>query len=132
MSNNIRPLSPHLQIYRLPMAAIMSITHRLTGIALAFGSVLLAYWLLSVAAGPESYRAAQGFFGGVLGRLLLFVFSFSLFFHLCNGIRHLYWDTGRGFDLNTVDASGRLVLFTSIALTLVSWVVAYLVVGGAL
>lgn len=119
------PLSPHLQIYRWQLHMAMSILHRASGIALAAGSALLVYWLSAIAAGPAAYADAQAVLGSFLGRLVLFAFTFCLYYHLCNGIRHLFWDTGHGFELNTVLTSGRMVLAAAGALTLLSWVAAY-------
>ena len=108
MSSN-RPLSPHLQVYRPQITSMLSILHRLTGVALAVGTLLLTYWLVAAASGPEAFAGAQGLIGSFLGRLLLFGWSFALFYHLCNGIRHLFWDAGKGFDLPTVVRSGWAV-----------------------
>ena len=131
MDKRPRPLSPHLQIYRLPFTAVLSISHRLSGLALSAGTLVLVYWLLAAAAGPEAYASAQALLGSWLGRIVLLVFSFSLFFHLCNGVRHLFWDAGLGFELKTADASGNAVLVVSAALTLAAWGLAYLMRGGA-
>ena len=131
MENRPRPLSPHLQIYRLPLLAVLSISHRLTGLVLSAGTLVLVYWLLAAAAGPEAFASAQALLGSWLGRIVLLAFSFSLFFHLCNGIRHLFWDVGLGFELKTADASGNAVLVVSIAMTLAAWGLAYLMRGGA-
>lgn len=125
MANDTRPLSPHLQIYRPQLTSVLSISHRATGILLGAGTLLLAYWLMSAASGAQAYAAAQGFLGSWLGRALLLAFSFSLFYHLCNGIRHLFWDAGLGFDLRTTYASGAAVVVASVALTLAAWILAY-------
>ena len=124
-----RPLSPHLQVYKPQYTSILSITHRATGVALAVGTLLLIYWLVGAAGGPESYAAAQGFIGSFFGRLLLFGWSAALFYHLCNGIRHLFWDAGYGFELDTAYKSGMAVLVATVGLTLFSWIIGY-VVGG--
>jgi len=116
-----RPLSPHLQVYRLPLPALLSISHRATGLALAAGSLLLTYWLAAVAAGPEALARAQAQLGSIPGRVLLFAITFSLFYHLGNGIRHLFWDAGIGFELPTVRKSGIVVVVASVALTGVAW-----------
>jgi len=131
MENRQRPLSPHLQIYRPQLTSVLSITHRLTGLALVAGTLVLAYWLLAAAAGPEAYASAQGLLGSWAGRIVLLVFSFSLFYHLCNGIRHLFWDVGLGFELKTAYASGNAVVIVSVAMTLAAWGLAYLMRGGA-
>lgn len=131
MASEQRPLSPHLQIYRLPFAALLSITHRATGIVLTLAAVFLVYWLVSVARGPEAYAEAQALFGSWYGSLGLFACSFALYFHLCNGIRHLVWDAGFGFDLKTVDASGQVVLIAATALTALTWLIGLMFAGGA-
>ncbi|MDX1512620.1 MAG: succinate dehydrogenase, cytochrome b556 subunit [Gammaproteobacteria bacterium] len=119
-----RPLSPHLQVYKPQLTSVLSITHRATGVALAVGGIGLAYWLLALAAGPDAYATAQALFGSWLGKLILFGFSFALFYHLCNGIRHLFWDAGLGFELETVYASGWAVVGVAAGLTVLTWIVA--------
>jgi succinate dehydrogenase / fumarate reductase cytochrome b subunit len=119
-----RPLSPHLQIYKPQLTSVLSISHRATGVALSIGAVLLVWWLVAAATGDEAYAAAQGFWHSWLGLLVLLGFTFSLFFHLCNGIRHLFWDAGYGFELKQTYLSGLAVLATSAALTLIAWIAA--------
>ena len=126
-----RPLSPHLQIYRPQLTSVLSFTHRGTGIALVAGTLVLVYWLLAAASGPEAYASAQALLGSWIGRLVLLGFSFSLFFHLCNGIRHLFWDAGLGFELKTAYASGAAVVVVSVAMTVIAWSLAYFLRGGA-
>jgi len=133
MSSGNRPLSPHLQVYRLQWTMLLSISHRITGVGLALGTLLLVYWLAAAAAGPEAFATAQALVGSVIGRLLLFGWSFALFYHLCNGIRHLAWDAGFGFELDSAYRSGLVVLAASVVLTLLSWILGYSmgpVVGG--
>ncbi len=125
-----RPLSPHLQVYRPQLTSVLSITHRLTGVALAFGTLLLVYWLVAVASGAAAYDTAQGLIGSVLGRLLLFGWSLALFFHLCNGIRHLIWDTGLLLELPALYRSGWAVVVAALALTLISWAAGYATMGS--
>ena len=120
-----RPLSPHLQIYRLPISALISISHRATGVLLAAGSLVLVYWLAAVASGPGAFADAQALLGSIVGRVLLLALTFSLFYHLANGIRHLFWDAGFGFELRTARASGMLVIVASVVLTLVAWALGY-------
>ena len=120
-----RPLSPHLQVYRLPFPALLSISHRATGVVLVAGSLVLVYWLAAVASGPEAFARAQALLGSIPGRILLLVFTFSLFYHLGNGIRHLFWDAGLGFELRTVHASGVVVVAAAIVLTAVAWALGY-------
>ncbi len=124
-----RPLSPHLTIYRLPMLALLSITHRITGVALTAGTLILVYWLLALAAGPDAYADASAVFGSVFGQIVLFGFSWALYYHLCNGIRHLVWDIGKGLDLESADSSGVIVLGASVLLTVLTWISAY-ALGG--
>ena len=127
MAAGNRPLSPHLQVYRPQLTSMLSILHRITGVALAVGTLLLVYWLAAAAGGPESYAAAQGFIGSFFGQLLLFGWTVALFYHLANGIRHLFWDAGYGFELPTVQRSGLAVLAATAVLTVVSWIAAYVV-----
>jgi len=122
MSHAERPLSPHLQIYKPQITSILSITHRVLGVALTGGAVFLVWWLVAAASGPEAFATAQGFFGSWLGLLLLAGWSFAFFFHLANGIRHLVWDTGHGFDLRTTYLSGWIVVAASTALTIIAWI----------
>lgn len=125
MSSAKRPLSPHLQVYRPQLTSILSITHRLSGVALSLGTLLLVYWLAAAASGPEAFESAQSFVGSFLGRLLLFGWTIGLFFHLCNGIRHLFWDVGLGFELDDVYRSGWTVVVATAVLSLVTWIVGY-------
>ncbi|MGE0736174.1 MAG: succinate dehydrogenase, cytochrome b556 subunit [Alphaproteobacteria bacterium] len=120
-----RPLSPHLQIYRWQWTMALSILHRATGVALAVGTLLLVYWLMAAAAGPEYFKSAQGFLKGWIGTLLLLGWSFALFYHLCNGIRHLFWDAGKGFELKTGQMSAGLVLVVAALLSIVAWAIGF-------
>jgi succinate dehydrogenase / fumarate reductase cytochrome b subunit len=126
-----RPLSPHLQVYRWQLTSVMSILHRTTGVALAVGTLLLVYWLIAAAAGPNAFATAQGFMGSILGRILLFGWTVALFYHLCNGIRHLFWDAGLGFELNSAYASGWAVVIATVLLSLAAWIAGYAAIGGA-
>ncbi|HEV2334238.1 MAG TPA: succinate dehydrogenase, cytochrome b556 subunit [Stellaceae bacterium] len=121
MASDPRPLSPHLQIYRWQLTSVLSILHRFAGVALTLGAILLVWWFGAAADGPEAYAGVQAFLGSWLGRLLLFGWSLALFYHLCNGLRHLWWDTGRGFELKTAYASGWTVVGATIVLTLIAW-----------
>lgn len=124
MSADRRPLSPHLQIYKPQITSVLSISHRATGVGLAAGTLLLTWWLLAAAAGPEAFAVVQGFLGSWLGYLILFGFSYALMYHLCNGIRHLCWDAGWGFELETVTKSGWATVIASVALTVIAWAIA--------
>jgi succinate dehydrogenase / fumarate reductase cytochrome b subunit len=125
-----RPISPHLQVYRPQLTSVLSILHRITGVALAVGTILLVYWLIAAAAGPEAFATASAFIGSWLGRILLFGWTFALFFHLTNGIRHLFWDAGFGFELKTVYASGWTVVALAVILTLLSFIAGFALAGG--
>lgn len=132
MSSSRRPLSPHLQIYRWQYTSVLSILHRITGVALAVGTLLLVYWLIAAAAGPDTFATAQGFIGSIFGRVLLFGWTVALFYHLANGIRHLLWDAGRGFELRTAYASGWAVVIAAAALSLLAWIAGYASRGGGM
>lgn len=123
MPHENRPLSPHLQVYAFKLHMAISIFHRITGVALAFGVVALVYWLAAAAYGPESFGHAQAAFGSWFGYLCLFGWSVCLFYHLCNGVRHLFWDIGWGFDPQQVRASGIAVLAGTVVLTVLSWTI---------
>ncbi|MDX1433767.1 MAG: succinate dehydrogenase, cytochrome b556 subunit [Gammaproteobacteria bacterium] len=131
MHAEMRPLSPHLQVYRPQLTSVLSIMHRATGLVLAAGSIVLVYWLLAAASGAEAYATAHSLLASWAGRVIMLGITFSLFYHLCNGIRHLFWDAGKGFELESVYASGWAVVITSVALTLLAWVVAYAMRGGS-
>lgn len=121
-----RPLSPHLQVYRFQWPMALSILHRITGVALAVGSLLLVWWLMALAIGPDYFAMAHGVMGSWVGRLLLLGWTWALFYHFCNGIRHLCWDAGWGFDIDTARNTGLLVAVSSILLTVAFWGAAYL------
>jgi succinate dehydrogenase / fumarate reductase cytochrome b subunit len=121
------PLSPHLSVYKWQITMLLSITHRATGVFLSLGLLLLAYWLLTVASGPEAYDQAALHLNAWYGQIILVLFTFSLYFHLCNGIRHLFWDAGLGFEIKTFYASGYATVVAAVLLTIVSWLA-----GGAL
>jgi succinate dehydrogenase / fumarate reductase, cytochrome b subunit len=129
MASTERPLSPHLQIYRWQLTSTLSIAHRATGLALVAGTLLLVWWLVAAATGPEAYAYAQGFLSSWLGILMLLGWSFSLFYHLCNGIRHLVWDTGHGLDIKSVYQSGWTVVIGTVGLTLLAWGAALVQMG---
>lgn len=116
-----RPLSPHLQIYRPQLTSVLSITHRASGLLLALGTVALVYWLVALAAGPQAYAEARALIGSLAGRLALLLWSLALFYHLCNGIRHLFWDAGYGYELGAVYRSGYAVLAATVLLTAIAW-----------
>ena len=116
-----RPLSPHLEIYRWQMGNTLSILHRATGVALACGSIALAFWLVSLAGGEDSYRTAYRAFASPVGLLLLAGWSFAFFYHLFNGMRHLFWDAGWGFERRQRHASGWFAVIGSAVATAALW-----------
>lgn len=129
MAERARPLSPHLQIYKPQIGSATSIFHRFSGIALTLGTLLLMYWLSALAGGPATYETAQAVFGSVLGRLLLFGWTAALFYHFCNGIRHLLWDAGYGLDIEIAERSGLVVIAASLVLTILAWILGYALMG---
>ena len=118
-----RPLSPHLQVYRWQLTSVLSILHRATGIALSVGALYLAVWVMYAAGSSRGYAVFQEFNGSILGRILLGGWLFSAFYHLCNGIRHLFWDAGYGFELKDAYRSGWIVVAVSLIATVLSWIV---------
>jgi succinate dehydrogenase / fumarate reductase, cytochrome b subunit len=124
-----RPLSPHLQIYRPMLTMMMSIVHRITGVGLYFGTLLLAWWLISVAS-PNGYARFEWFADSWIGRLILFGYTWALIHHMLGGVRHLIWDTGRGFGPSEREWLAAANLIGSIAITLVLWIVGLLAMGG--
>ena len=121
MSNSGRPLSPHLSIYRWPISMVLSILHRATGVTMSIGLVVLAAWLMQAAAGPEAYLRFTTTMSGFIGKLLLAGWSFAFFFHAANGVRHLAWDTGRGFDKRHADRSAWIVVGFAVLATAAFW-----------
>ena len=118
-----RPLSPHLQVYRPQLTSMLSILHRATGIALSVGAIYLATWVIYAAASPKAYAVFQSFNVSILGRIVLGGWLFCAFYHLCNGIRHLFWDAGYGFEIKDAYRSGWIVVAVSLIATAVSWIV---------
>lgn len=119
-----RPLSPHLQVYRLPLPAISSITHRITGVGLTVGTLVLAWWLIAAAAGEGAYATVSGLLASPLGWLLMAGWVWALWYHTLNGIRHVIWDAGKGVELNAVYQSGYLIWGGSVALTVLTLIAA--------
>lgn len=122
--NDPRPMSPHLQIYKLPFTAKLSILHRGTGAVLFAGLILMVLVLLSIAGGAESWATMQNFLSGFIGKFILFGFTFCIYYHMCNGIRHLFWDIGMGLELDDAKKSGLVVIGASVFLTLLTWIIA--------
>ncbi len=119
-----RPLSPHLQVYRPQLTSVLSITHRATGVALSLGTMGLVCWLMAIAGGAAEFAQVQGVYGSLIGKLLLFGWSYALFYHLCNGVRHLLWDAGKNLEIEAVNKGGMLMLACSAVLTLAAWAAA--------
>jgi len=120
--NAPRPLSPHLGVYKFMYTMSLSILHRITGLAAAFGFLALVWWLMALATGPDAYARAMQCLGTPLSKLLLVGFTFSFVYHFCNGIRHLVWDTGRGLERAQARRSGALVVVAALLGTaLVVW-----------
>lgn len=120
-----RPLSPHLQIYKPMLTMMMSIFHRITGAALYLGSLLFVWWLVAAASGPEYFNFVSGLADTIIGRIVLFGYTWALVHHMLGGIRHLVWDTGRGFGLDTIELFARATIIGSAALTVAIWALAY-------
>jgi succinate dehydrogenase / fumarate reductase cytochrome b subunit len=125
-----RPLSPHLSVYKLTLTMMMSIVHRITGASLYFGTLLLVWWLVAAASGPNAYGRVQWFMSTAIGRLILFGYTWALIHHALGGIRHLIWDTGHGFGPSEREWLARANLAGSIVLTVILWIVGYAVMGG--
>ena len=118
------PLSPHLQIYRLPLTALISVAHRATGVVLGLGVLILVLVLAAAANSPETYAIIHAHLKTWYGQIFLLGLTFSLYLHFCNGIRHLFWDLGLGFELDTVDRTAKLAILASIVFTVATWLVA--------
>jgi len=121
MPTRVRPVSPHLQVYRWQIGNSLSILHRLTGVALALGLLALCYWFFSVSAGEQSYVAAMRVFAGPVGLIVLVGWTFAFLFHLLNGVRHLFWDIGLGFEHTQRHASGWFAVLGAVGLTFCVW-----------
>jgi succinate dehydrogenase / fumarate reductase cytochrome b subunit len=120
-SADVRPLSPHLQVYSMRINMLMSIVHRITGSALYFGTVILVAWLIAAAMGPDAYDFVAGLLGSWLGLAVLFLYTWALLHHMMGGIRHFIWDTGRGFDINSVKTLSIMSGVVSVVATLLIW-----------
>ncbi len=121
-----RPLSPHLMIYKPQLTSMMSIAHRVSGVALVFGSLLLVWWVVALATGPEYFAYVQSIMSSIIGQLVLFGFSAALFYHLCNGIRHLCWDFGFNLSIKGVRRTGYMAAAATVILTAATWALALL------
>lgn len=116
-----RPLSPHLQVYKPQMTSVLSIMHRMTGVALAIGTILVTWVLVAAAISEKRYDQAMNILSHPLGQIVLFGWSVALYYHLCNGIRHLIWDTGRLFEIENAQRAGFVVLTATVILTAITW-----------
>lgn len=128
-SKHIRPLSPNIQIYRPQLTSVLSIANRITGVFLSACAVVLVAWLIAAASGQEAYSHFQNLIASWPGQIVLLAATFAFFLHLCGGIRHLVWDTARGFELRQIYASGWIVVAVSVLLTLVCWFASLLIAG---
>ena len=117
-----RPLSPHLQIYAPQITSVLSIMNRVTGLAISAGMLLLVWWLVAAAAGPQAFAAVQGFIGSPVGLFVLFGWTASLFYHFFGGIRHLAWDAGWGFELDRTHLTGWITIIATVAATVLVWI----------
>ncbi len=119
-----RPLSPHIAIYKPQLNSVLSILHRITGTALAFSALLIVWWFLAAATSPGYFELVDGLLTSWIGGLILIMSAWGLWYHFCNGIRHLIWDLGYGFDLEEVDRSSWIVLGASVVLTIITIIIA--------
>jgi succinate dehydrogenase cytochrome b subunit len=129
-SRRPRPLSPHLQIYKMTLTFVMSGFHRVTGFVLYFGILLLTWWLVAAASGPNAYAIFEWFIGSLIGRLVLLGYTWGLIHHTLGGIRHLIWDTDHGFEPAEREMLALATIVGSVSLTIIVWVVGYLAMGG--
>lgn len=123
--NDQRPMSPHLQIYRLPLTALLSVLHRATGAALFLAMLIMVLVLLALASGEQYWTVMHNILSSWFGLIVLIAMTFSLYYHLCTGIRHMIWDLGLAMEKHSLKKSGVLVLFSSVFLTLITWLIAY-------
>ena len=124
MTTNERPLSPHLQIYKLELPMVLSGLHRITGIALSVGSILLVAWISCAVYSDAAFAGMNSFLGSYIGQFVLFGWTFSLIYHSVSGVRHLIWDTGRLLEVKQIYSSSKIVLAIAIVLTLLAWILA--------
>lgn len=121
-----RPMSPHLQVWRWHVTMFTSIAHRATGVALYGGALIAMGWFIALAAGPDAYQAYHGLLASPLGQLVLFGLTVSLFYHLANGIRHLFWDVGKGLEPRTADMTGWAAIVFGVVAAVLIWVFSFL------
>ena len=121
MQDNNRPLSPHLQVYRPQLTSVLSILHRGTGMVITLGAIIIVWWLWCVSSGSETFSYAYNILNSIFGKGLMIIWTLCTSYHLLNGIRHLVWDAGYGYELNQAYFSGKLVIASSVVLTLLVW-----------
>lgn len=122
--NDKRPMSPHLQIYKLPLTAIVSITNRAAGVANSVAIVLLILAIAAASSGTSDSSTILWLLNSWFGKLVMFGFTLSLYFHMCNGIRHLFWDAGHGFEVETATKTAKVSIGVAVALTIITWIIA--------
>ncbi len=125
-----RPLSPHLQVYRPQLTSILSIMNRVTGLAASAGTILLVWWLVAAATGPQAFDRVQWFIGSPVGLFMLFGWTASLFYHFFGGLRHLAWDAGWGFELERTHMTGWAAIIATAVCTILVWVVGLVLLRG--
>ena len=125
MASQKRPLSPHIQIYKPQITSVLSITHRLTGIVLLFAALMLSSWVISATFGKEVFDQTQNILNSWLGVLILIGLTISIFYHLGNGVRHLFWDFGKGFELKNVRQSGIIVILFTLIMSIITWFIVF-------
>ncbi|MFW2405064.1 MAG: succinate dehydrogenase, cytochrome b556 subunit [Gammaproteobacteria bacterium] len=125
MARSDRPLSPHLDVYAWQVSNTLSILHRMTGLAMSAGLLVMIAWLVSMVAGPAAYASFNNFFAGPIGALMLFGWTFCFFYKMASGIRHLAWDIGLGFDKTVARQTGWLAFIAALIMTAATWVVAF-------
>ncbi|MBT3306258.1 MAG: succinate dehydrogenase, cytochrome b556 subunit [Alphaproteobacteria bacterium] len=130
MASGNRPLSPHLQVYRPQLTSMLSILHRITGVGLWAGALMFTYWIAAATYGPEAFERAQWFFGSWFGRLVLFGLTVALYYHLANGVRHLAWDIGWGYEMDKLNISGYAVVIFTLVMTVLTFAAGYALRGG--
>ena len=126
MSARLRPLSPHWQVYRPQITSVLSILHRATGVFLIFGTAVISFWVVALVLGDNTFTSYQAWLGSLVGKALLVGWSFSLFYHWANGIRHLLWDAGWGYEIKWVYMTGWIVVLVSVVLTGLLWLLSVL------
>ena len=124
-----RPLSPHLSVYKPQITSVLSILNRIFGCFMAISTPVLIYWLMAIASGPEAYANLQACFSHWFAKLFLVAWAFAFFYHMSNGVRHLFWDAGQGYEIETLNKSGYAVIASAVTLTLIT--ICFALIGGA-